>query len=178
MEIGFECALFLRLGRTVRADGRVQAIICDQKALYRLAIDDVGLDDFVDIGRGYAAVPDGVGIDDNRRAMLALIEASRHVGAHALLQSAQGQLLFELKLQLGLCLGIAAAARMARIPLVAADEQVPFKLRHNFNVQDFVFRGSQRFLNFEHLRDKLGAIVLGLLTQEPSSQEMSAPRMR
>jgi hypothetical protein len=62
--------------------------------------------------------------------VFALIEASRHVGAHALFQSAQGQLLLELKLQLGLCLGIAATPRMARITLVAADEQVSLEFGH------------------------------------------------
>ena len=74
------------------------------------------------------AIPDRVGINDDGGTMLALVEASRHVGAHAFLQSAQGQFLLELKLQLSLRLGIAAAARMARITLVAADEQMPFRI--------------------------------------------------
>ena len=66
----------MRFGRTVRAAGRVQAILGDQKALYRLAVDDVGFDDFVYIGGGHAPVPNGVRVDDYGRAMLALVEAS------------------------------------------------------------------------------------------------------
>ena len=42
----------------------------------RLAADDVAFDDLVDVGFGDAAVPDRVGIDDDGRAVLALIEAA------------------------------------------------------------------------------------------------------
>jgi hypothetical protein len=49
--------------------------------------------------------------------------------------------LFEEKLQLRLARGIAATARMAWIAPIAADEQMPFKLGHNLNLQDFEGRG-------------------------------------
>lgn len=129
--------LLLRLGSAVGTAGCVEAVFGDHEALDGLAVHDVGLDDLVDIGGAHAPVPNGVRVDDDGRAMLALVETSRHVGAHAFLQSAQCEFLLELKLQLRLCLRIAAAARMARITLVTADKQVPFELRHDFNVQDF-----------------------------------------
>jgi len=141
--------LFLRLGSAVGATRRVQAVVGNQEALYRFAIDDVGLNDFVDVRGGHVAIPDRFGVHDNGGAVLTLVEASRHIGAHALFQSAQGQLLLELKLQLGLCLGIAAPARMARIALVAADEQMLLELGHEFNLQDF--RGAK-------LSDSIGQI--------------------
>ena len=61
--------LFLRFGRTVRAAGRVQAILGDQKAVYRLAVHDVGFDDFVNIGRRDTPIPHCVGIDHDGGAM-------------------------------------------------------------------------------------------------------------
>ena len=48
-----------------------------QQPRHRPAADDVLLDDFVDVALGDAAVPDIVGIDDDVRALLALIEAAR-----------------------------------------------------------------------------------------------------
>lgn len=68
--------LLLRLRSAVGADGGVQAIICHEQALYRSAVDDVRLDDFVDIGGGDASVPDRVWVDDDGRTVLALVEAS------------------------------------------------------------------------------------------------------
>jgi hypothetical protein len=59
-----------------------------------------------------------------------LIEAPRHVGSHALLESSQRELLLEKKLQLSLAAWIAAAARVSRLALVAADEQVFLELGH------------------------------------------------
>jgi hypothetical protein len=62
--------------------------------------------------------------------VFALIEAPRHVGSHALLESSQRELLLEKKLQLSLASWIAATARMSRLALVAADEQVFLELGH------------------------------------------------
>jgi hypothetical protein len=120
----------------VRATGSVEALVGYQEALDGLAVHDVRVDDLFHIVRRNASIPNTIGINDYCRAVLALIEASRHVGAHSFLESAQRQLLFEEKLQLGLALGIAAPARMSRISLVAADEQMLFELGHEFNVQD------------------------------------------
>lgn len=97
----------------------------------------MGINYFIDVGRRDAAIPDRIGIHHDSRTMLALIQTSGHVGANAFLQPAKRQLLLELGLQLGLGSRIAAPAWMPGIPLVAADEQVPFELRHDFNVQDF-----------------------------------------
>jgi len=104
----------------------------------------VGLNDLFDVVGGDTAVPDGIGIDDNGGAVLALVEASGHVGAHALFESAESEFLLEEILKLGLASGIAAAARMAGLALIAANEQVLFKLGHDFNVQDFGVEAAAR----------------------------------
>src|SRR5579883_2679998 len=121
--------LSLRLGSTVRAVRGVQALIGEQQSFDRLSVHDVGLDDLVDVGD--TAVPDLVRIDDNGGAVLALIEAPGHVGTHALLETTQGELLFEKELKLGLAGGIAATAGMARLAPIAADKQVLFELGHS-----------------------------------------------
>lgn len=58
------------------AGGRVKAGIGQHQALDGFAADDVRFDDLIDIGFGDAPVPDRVGIDDQVRAMFALIEAT------------------------------------------------------------------------------------------------------
>ena len=69
---------------------RVQAVVCEAEAFYRLSRFDVGRDDLVDVGFGDVAVPDGFGIDDYVGAVLALVEASGLVGADAAFESALG----------------------------------------------------------------------------------------
>ena len=87
-------------------------------------------DDLLDIGEGDPSIPDPIGIYHDGGPVFALIEAPRHVGSHALLESSQRELLLEKKLQLSLAGWIAAAARMSRLALVAADEQVFLELGH------------------------------------------------
>ena len=118
------------------ATGGVEALVGKDETLDRLSVHDVGFDDFVDVVRGDAAVPDLIGIHDDCWAVLALVKAARHVGAHAFLKSAQSQFLLEQVLQLGLTRGVAAAARMARLAPVAADEKMLFKLGHSYTLQE------------------------------------------
>jgi len=93
-------------------------------------------DDFLDVGGGYAAVPDGVGIHDKIRTVLALVEAAGLIRANFVLQAALGQLLLEDPLQFGLTLGIAAAAGTLGWTLVTADKDVLFEFRHLVNLQE------------------------------------------
>jgi hypothetical protein len=59
------------------------------------------VDDFVDVRRCDAAVPNGVGIHDNRGADFALFEASGFIGADAIARDAAlGQLGFECAVKL------------------------------------------------------------------------------
>ena len=65
------------------ASWSVEAGIGNTEAFYWEASEDVGVDDFVDVGFGDVSVPDGVGIDDDVGAVLALIKASGLVGTDA-----------------------------------------------------------------------------------------------
>lgn len=121
----------------MRAAGTIQALVGQQQALNGLSVHDVGLDDFVDIVRGNAAVPNLIGINDDGRTVLALVEASGHVGAHAFLEAAEGKFLLEEELELSLAGGIAAAAGMASLALIAADEEMLFELGHESQCTGF-----------------------------------------
>jgi hypothetical protein len=121
----------------VRTTGGIEAFVGKDQTLDGFAVHDVGFDDLVDIGGGDASVPDAIGIDDDGGSVLALVEASRHIGAHAFFETAQREFLLEEELQLGLARGIAAAARMSGFALIAANEEMLLELGHELNVQDF-----------------------------------------
>lgn len=119
--------------RTTRG---VETLVGKNQALDRLSVDDVGLDDLLDVCGSDAPVPDAIGINHHGWSVLALVEASGHIGPHPFLEASQSQLLFEEELQLGLARGIAAAARMSGFTRVAANEKVLLELGHEINVQD------------------------------------------
>ena|ERR1700730_5273222 len=108
-----------------------------------MAAHDVGFDDFVHVSLRDVSVPDGVRVDDQVRAMLALIEASSLVSPHFALQAALGQLLFEELLQFGLAARITASPRMSCRTLVAANKNVFLELWHGILV-----RNSDCFLRY------------------------------
>jgi hypothetical protein len=108
----------------------IQAGVSHHQALDGSPTDDVGFDDFIDVGFGDESVPDRIGIDHEVRAVLALVEAASLIGPHSVLESALGELLLEEFLQLGLAAGIAASPRISRRPLVAAYENMSLKFRH------------------------------------------------
>jgi hypothetical protein len=109
----------------------VQHFIGNAQALDRTVIHNVRLNDFVDVFRTNAAVPDLIRINYNRRAEFALIEASGLIGANEF-HAALRKLRFEQALQFALSGGIAASARMALFALIHADENVFCQLRHRF----------------------------------------------
>ena len=65
----------------MRADGGVEAVVGDDKALDGTSGDEVLADDFGHVFDSDATVPDGFRVDDNGRAVFALVEASGFVGA-------------------------------------------------------------------------------------------------
>ena len=73
----------------------VQAGFGQPETFNGLAADDVRVDDFFDIGLSDVSIPNGIGIDDEVWAVLALIETAGLVGAHFALESAFRQFLFE-----------------------------------------------------------------------------------
>ena len=121
----------------MRTTGGINALFRQHEALYRPAIHNVGINDLLDVAGRDPSIPDAFGINHHGGTVFALVQTTRHIGAHPFLESAQRKLLLEKKLQLRLARGIAATARMSRLSLIAADKQMPFELRHDFNVQDF-----------------------------------------
>jgi len=108
----------------------VEAGICQSKPLDRLALDDVGLHDLVDICFGDPAVPNCLGIDHHVGAMLALVETPGLVRAHSAFQSTFGEFLLEEFLQASFGCWIAASPGMPRRALVSTDEDVLFEFWH------------------------------------------------
>jgi len=120
----------------MRTTGRVQAGVRNQQPLHGFASNNVRFDDFIYVAGSHPAIPDVIGIDHHVRPVLALIEASGLIRSHTMFVSEHCQLLLERQLQLRLPRGIAATAWMSIGALVAADEDVSFKLRHKFNLQE------------------------------------------
>jgi len=108
-----------------------------------MAAHDVGFDDFVHVCLGDVSIPDGVRVNDQVRAVLALIEAPSLVSPHLPFQAALGQLLLEELLQFRLPAGITTSPRMSRRTLVAANEDVLLELWHGILV-----RNSDCFLRY------------------------------
>jgi hypothetical protein len=73
----------------------IQASFSQPQALDRLSADDVGFDNLINIGFADVPVPHGIGIDDQIRAVLALIETARLVSPYPALEAAFRQFLLE-----------------------------------------------------------------------------------
>jgi hypothetical protein len=73
----------------------IQASFSQPQALDRLSADDVGFDNLINIGFADVPVPHGIGIDDQIRAVLALIEATRLIGPYLAFEAAFREFLFE-----------------------------------------------------------------------------------
>jgi len=114
----------------------VQAFIFQHQAFNRPAADNVFLHDLIHVGQRNTAVPDCLWIDHQIRPMLALVEASRLIGAHSAFQPTLGKFHFEQLLQLGLSRGIATSARMPWRTLVPANENMALEFRHSNIVQE------------------------------------------
>jgi len=73
----------------------VKAGVWQDQSLNRLAPYDVRLDNFIHIGEGDPAIPDGIRINDQIRTVLALVQAACLIGSDSSFQSARRQLFFE-----------------------------------------------------------------------------------
>ena len=109
---------------------RIEAGLGQTQALEGPAFDDMRLDDFCNVGLGNVAIPDRIGIDDDVRSVLALIETPGLVSAHSPFQTSFGKLLFEKFLQPRFGFGIAASSGMTDRTLVSANKNVPFEFCH------------------------------------------------
>lgn len=120
----------LAFRRFVFARLRIDAGIFQHQSLDRMAAHDVGFDDFVHVRLRDVSIPDGVRVNYQVRAVLALIEAPSLISPHLPLQAALGQLLLKELLQFRLAAGITASPGMSHWTLVAANENVLLELWH------------------------------------------------
>src|SRR5205085_6123936 len=108
----------------------VQQGIRNHEAFDGAAADDVRFYDFIHVCQFHVAVPYRFWIHHYCWAQLALIEAARFVRPDCATDSALGQLRFKYAMQFTLARRIAAAAWIAIGPLIRADEDMSFELRH------------------------------------------------
>lgn len=127
----------------MRTAGSIDAFLREHEPLNRVTVHDVRFDDLFDIVSGDSSIPNRIRIDDHSGPVLALIEATGHIGTHPLFESSQRELLLEEELQAGLARRIAAAARMSGFPLIAADEKVLLELGHGTQFTGFGQRTGQ-----------------------------------
>jgi hypothetical protein len=83
----------------VRALRSIDALLCQPQSLDGLSLDNVGLDDLLDILRPHAPVPNCFRVDDDRRAMLALVETPGFIRPNSGFLPANREFFFEDELQ-------------------------------------------------------------------------------
>jgi hypothetical protein len=102
----------------------VDALVCEAEPLDWTAVDEVFLDDLLGILRLYVAIPDGLRVDDDGWAMLALVEAAGLVDANRATEAGGLGKLLQLGVQFALSVGGARGARGAFRTGVVAYEDV------------------------------------------------------
>jgi hypothetical protein len=112
----------------------VEAGVWEAKALDWAAVEDVLGDDLVYIFEGNEAVPDGLRIDNDRGAVLALVEAAGFIGSYGVLEAGVFEGFLEGVFELFAAAGTATGAAGGAIALVGADEDVVVKLCHAYEV--------------------------------------------
>ena len=108
----------------------VQAGFCEAESLHRLAAEDVGFDNLIDVGLSDVTVPNCVWVNHDGGTVFALIETAGLIGAHFSFEAALGEFLLEEFLQLRFRERIAASTGMACRALVASDEDMFLELGH------------------------------------------------
>ena len=109
----------------------IEAGCGEAQALHGPAMQEVLGDDFIHVFKLDEAVPDGLGIDHDDWAMLALIEAAGLVGADEMLEASVFDGILEGGFELLAAMGKAARAGRGLVALVGADEDVMLKFRHD-----------------------------------------------
>jgi len=115
----------------VRADGGVKAIVGNKKSLDGTAADEVLADDLGHVFDFDPTVPDGFRVDDDGRAVLALLEASGLVDADAGDETGGLHGVLELGVKLAFPVGNTGGTRAARLAEISADEDVALKFRQS-----------------------------------------------
>ncbi len=111
----------------MRASLRIDALICEPEPFHGAAVDQVLLHNLRGVFRLYMSVPDRLGIDNDRRAVLALIEAAGLVDADRIPQARRLRDLLKLRVQFALAI---CSARGPRRPFgtdIMANKNVMFE---------------------------------------------------
>lgn len=93
-------------------------------------MDEVFSNDLIHIFELHEAVPDGLGIDDHRRTVLALVETAGLVGADEMFESGVFDGILEGGFELLAAVGKAAGTGCGFIALIGADKEMVFEFRH------------------------------------------------
>lgn len=119
-----------RLGErrgTMRAGLGVEAFFGQAEALDRAAADEVLIDDFGGVFGADVTVPDGLRVDDDGGAVLALVEAAGLVDADARREAGGLGQLLNGGVELSFAVGVAGGARGILGTGVGADKDMAFK---------------------------------------------------
>jgi len=111
----------------MRAALGIDALISQPQPFHRASVDQVLLDDLRGIFRLHMPVPDRLWINDNRRAMFALIQTSGLVNANRASQARRLRKLLKLGVQLALSIRRARGSRRAFRADVMAHKNVVFE---------------------------------------------------
>lgn len=155
----FSCEQFSHTTRAtresgpVRANGGVEAVVCDEKALDGTAADEVFADDLGNIFDLDPTVPDGFRVDDDGWAMLALLKASGLVDADAGDETGSLCSVLEGRVELTLAVGGAGTARTARLANIGTDEDVALEFRQSGLLRNEGSISSLREYSFGFLRE-------------------------
>ena len=115
----------------MRALLRIEAGFGETETIDGATVEDVLGDDLVYIFEGDEAVPDGLRVDDDRRAVLALVEAAGFVGTDGVLEAGVFEGFLEGVFELFAAAGTATGTGGGAVALVGADEDVVVKLCHS-----------------------------------------------
>ncbi len=102
----------------------VEARVGEAEALDGTIVEEVFGNDLLDVTRVYVPVPDGLGIDDDDGAVLALVEAAGFVGADVVLEAGFLDGVLERCFKLFAALVKATGTGSGFVALVGADEDV------------------------------------------------------
>jgi hypothetical protein len=108
----------------------VEAGAGEAQTLHGATMDEVFGDNFFYIFKLDKAIPNGLGIDHHRGAVLALVEAAGLVGADKMLEASIFDGVLESGFKLFAATRKAARTRRGLVALVGADEDVVLKFRH------------------------------------------------
>jgi len=111
----------------MRAVVAIDAGLGQAQPFYRTASHEMLLDDLLDVMWMHIAVPDGFGIDDHHRAVLALVQAGRLIGPNLVLETGLFDGIFKSWFQLLASPGKTTGTRGCLVALVGADKDMVLK---------------------------------------------------